>query len=320
MILKNTLLLLFLFLLNNFISAQETPPLATLVLNSFNKEHPFYDVLIKKDIAYINWLYFHCKGKNVSNTLNDENRKPLLFSVRQGASEMLDTIQNCIYPKLYENEREREWKSEIPLYGSLPKYINFHIANDPNFSASIDLSIHRAVADVKIEVLTQEGELVSTVIDKTLRQGRHRFHWFTQDIKSGTYLVFTEIDAHLTIHSVRVEKNWFANIFSRDKEMPDKKRIITTDFEMLDIPVPEGEYHYVHMDRHGTALGFNLLSEATVKVELFTIQGKYITIVQERKFQKGKTEILVDPFVKSQGWYLAKLSINDKTTHVKLKI
>jgi len=318
MISKNKLLILF--LISHFLSAQENAPSVTLVANSFNKANPFYDVLIMKDKSYIYWLYFHCKGKNVSNQINYGNSKPLIFSFRQDTSEILDTIQNCIHPKLYESEREQEWKSEIPLYGSFPKYINFHLTNDPNFSSKIDISIQRSIANVKMYVLNEEGELVSTIVHNILKQGSHRFHWFSQDIKSGTYLIFTEIDAHLTIHSVRVVKNWFENIFSRGKDISHTKRIITTDYESLDIPEPEGDFHYIHMDRHGTSLGLNLLSDTKVKMELFTIQGKYITTVQDRKFPKGKTEFFLDPFVKKQGWYLVKLTKNDKTIHIRINI
>lgn len=320
MIAKSTFLILFVLFVNHSLRGQEYAPSVTLISDSLNRAHPFYDILVKKDKKYINWLYFHSKGLSDTTRLKKPLNKPLVFRIQLGDSIVQDTLSNCVHPQLYEDERESQWQSEIPLYGSFPSYINFHLKNDPKVAAKIDVHIHRAVADIKMYVLTEDGNLVYRIVDNTLRQGRHRFHWFTADIKSGTYLLFTEIGTHLTIHPIQVEKNWFANLFSRDKEISRKKRVFTTDFESFDVPVPEGEYHYVHMDRFGTSLGLNLLAASMVKMKLFTIQGEYISTIKNEKVNKGKIAFLLNKHVEESGWYFIQLSINDSIKHIKIKI
>ncbi|MFT5892483.1 MAG: hypothetical protein ACI9Y7_002593 [Dokdonia sp.] len=321
MITKNTFLIVFVFFLNHLGIAQEDPPSATFLSNSTNKAHPFYGIFIKKDVKYMSWLYFHCKGLSDTNSLKTPMNSSLIFSIKQEDAIGIDTISNCVYPKLYEDEREQEWQSETPLYGSFPSYINFHLKNDPQTTATIELSIHRESSAIHMYVLTEEGDLVSTITDKTLTQGSHTLSWDTHDIKSGTYLLFTEIDSQVTIHSIAVEKNWLANIFSRNKEVWRPRKTIKFSFESSDVPTPEErEFHYVLKNRFGTSFGVNLLAESKVKIKLYTIKGDYISTINDGKLSAGASEFLLDTHIEKASWYLVKLTINDKITHSKLNI
>jgi hypothetical protein len=319
MITKSASLIVFVFLLNTIGTAQEEPPSVTFLSNSTNKAHPFYDVFIKKDTKYMSWLYFHCKGLSDTNSLKISKSNPLIFSITQNDVIGIDTISNCVYPKLYEDEREQEWQSEIPLYGSFPNYVNFHLKNDPQTAATIDLSIHQASSAIHMYVLTEEGDLVSTITDKTLTQGNHTLSWNTDDIKSGTYLLFTEIDSHLTIHPLVVKKNWLANIFSRDKEAWRPRRTIKFSYESSDMQThEEREFHYVLKNRFGTSFGVNLLAESKVKIKLYTIKGDYISTIHDGKLSSGPFEFLLEKYIEKAGWHLVQLTINDKITHSKL--
>ncbi len=321
MITKSTFLIVFVFFLNQVGIAQEDPPLVKLVSNNTNKAHPLYDLFIKKDNQYMSWLYFHCKGLSNIKSLKTPKNNPLIFNIQQEGETRVDTISNCVYPKLYEDEREQEWQSEIPLYGSFPSYINFHLKNDPQTKATMDVSIHQTSAAIHMYVLTEEGDLVSTITDKMYTQGYHTLSWNTNDIKSGIYLLFTEIDNHLTIHPLVVEKNWFANIFSRNKEAWRPRKTIKYNFESSNMPTYEDrEFHYTLKNRFGTSFGVNLLATSKVKIKLYTIKGDYISTINDGKLNVGTSEFLINEHIEKTGWYFIQLTINDKITHHKLNI
>ncbi|MDB4292438.1 hypothetical protein N9954_03465 [Maribacter sp.] len=320
MIAKNVFLILLVFYLNNLFGAQEDFTSATLVSSPMNTAHPFYDLLLKKGPKYVEWLYFHCKGLADKNTLTTPMNTPLVFSITQNGAVLKDTIPNCVHPKLYENERELEWQSEIPLYGSFPDYINFHLTNDPKKGATIVLNSTRVGTTIKIYVLTVEGDMVSSISSKRLTKGIHKFHWLTKDIKAGNYLLFSEIDDYLTIHTLRVEKNWFTNIFSRDSEVSHKKKVIRFSFEEGDIPTTKGEFQYIRKNRFGTNLGLNLLEAAMVKIKLLGINGDYIATIHHKKLNAGESEFLLDKYIEKTGWYLIQLTIDGKRMHLKTKI
>lgn len=318
MITKWTFLILFACCLNNSLVGQQDVASATLVSNSINRAHPFYEVLLKKDTEYLSWLYFHCKGLSDKSSLKTPLNKPLIFSIKQDGATVEDTVSNCVYPKIYEDEREPEWKSELPLYGSFPKYVNFHLSNDPKIAAVIDLSINRACI-IKMYVLTEEGDLVETISDTPLQKGSHQFRWNTSAIKSGNYLLFTEIEGYLTIHSIAIEKHWWTNLFSRNKEVTRTKKVIQFRFEG-DIQMPEREGHYIHNNRNGTSIGVNLLAAAMVNIKLHTINGVFITTLNSKQLNTGESQFLLNKHIDKTGWYLIQLSINDKVKHIKLKI
>ena len=321
MVTKSAFLIVFVFFLNNLGIAQEDPPSVTFLSNSTNKAHPFYDVFIKKDAQYMSWLYFHCKGLSDTNSLKEPMNNPLVFGIKHEDAIAIDTISNCVYPKLYEDEREPEWQSEIPLYGSFPSYVNFHLKNDPQTAATIDLSILQESSAIHMYVLTEEGDLVSTITDKTRTQGKHTLYWDTNDIKSGNYLLFTEIDNLLTIHPLVVEKSWWANIFSRDKEVWRPRKTVKFSFESSDVQTPEErEFHYTLKNRFGTSFGVHLLTESKVKIKLYAINGDYISTINDKKLNAGASAFLLDTHIEKAGWYLVQLTINDKVTHSKLNI
>lgn len=317
---KSTLLIVFVFFLNHLGIAQEDPPSVTFLSNSTNKAHPLYDIFSKKDAKYMSWLYYHCKGGSSTNSLQTPMNTHLVFSVKQEGITITDTVSNCVYPKLYEDEREPEWQSEIPLYGRFPSYINFHIRNDPQTAATIDVSIHQESSHIRMYVLTKEGDLVSTITDKTFAQGSHTLHWDTSDIKSGTYLLFTEIGSYLTIHSIAVEKSWWANIFSRDKEAWRPRKTMKFSFESSDVEIPEREFNYVLRNRFGTSLGVKLLTESMVKIKLYAINGDYISTINNGKLKVGESTFLLDEYIEKTGWYFIQLTINNKKKHIKINI
>lgn len=310
---------LFLFFIS-FGMSQENVTSVQLLSNNINKAHPFYKVLLKKDKLYINWIYHHCKGLGNKKTLKSPMNKPLVFSLQHEDTTVQDTIANCISPKLYENERELEWKSEIPLYGGFPEYIDFHLKNDPNIGAKIDLYNHREAKNIKMYVLTAAGDLLSTISDKPFNKGIHSLHWNTKDIKAGNYLLFTEVDTHLTIHQIRVEKNWWVNLFSRDKELSRRKSVIRKWYETEDLPELKGVFPYIQKNRFGTAIGLHLETAALVKIKLFAINGDFISTIYHKKLNAGETEFLLDTHIEKSGWYFIQLSIDDTRKYIRLKI
>ena len=318
---KSTFLILSLVFLTTIGVSQENFTSAQLVSDSINKAHPFYDALIKKNKKYISWLYFHCNGldnKNISKSLMNN---PLIFSIKQEGITVQDTIANCIHPKLYENEREPEWQSEIPLYGSFPKYINFHLSNDPKTGVSIDVSINQQSFNFKIYVLTEEGDMVDTIIDEYLNPGDYELYWNTEDFKSGDYLIFTQIDEHLVIQEIEVEKHWFVNLFSRSKKTYLKKRIYTTvDDSPIKLKNESLITNYILHNRLGIFLAISLLNETQVKAKLFSIDGNYIATVIDEKLDRGESTFLLNDYVKETGWYLIQLTIDTKKQYIKVNI
>ncbi len=318
---KCTFLLLPLVFLTTIGVGQGNFTPTKLVSNSINKTHPFYKVLIKKDKNYISWLYFHCKGLGNKSTATTPMNNPLVFDIKKEGVWVQDTIANCVHPKLYENEREPEWQSEIPLYGSFPKYITFHLNNDPKAGVSIDIFIKQHSSYLKMYVLTENGDMVDTIIDDSLKEGAHKLYWNTEDFKLGNYLLFTEVDEQLIIQKIKIEKNWFVNLFSRSKKMDRKKRIYTTVDDFPFKPQKKRAItNYILHNRFGTHLGIKLQNEAQVKAKLFSIDGNYIATVANEKIAHGESTFLLNDYVSEPGWYLMQLTINQKKQHIKVKI
>ena len=309
------------FFLNALGHGQDSAiPSVRLAVSPVNTVHPFYQVLSKKDTAYMNWLYYHCSGLAHKNILKSPLNSPLVFTIKREKVVVTDTIANCVHPKLYENVRELKWQNEIPLYGSLPKGIDFHISNDPKSLTTIDLFLEQEMSDVNLYVLTAKGEMVATIADKPLTKGNHSLQWNTKNIKAGNYLLFTEIDTYLTIHQIHVEKNWWSNIFSRGKEVTYSKKVYRSSYEAADLPKLEGEFPYIRKNRFGTSLGFNLPNSARIKIKLYAINGNPIASILHQKLDSGEYEFLLDKYVEKSGWYLVQLTINDKQKHLKLNI
>lgn len=80
-----------------------------------------------------------------------------------------------------------------PVKGQLPEVVKgtmvYQSERTKKQELGVGLTLNGAVDNVTIEILTQAGDLVETLVNSPLDEGEHGFTWYFKDLSSGTYQI-----------------------------------------------------------------------------------------------------------------------------------
>lgn len=290
--------------------------------SSFNKAHPYYEFFRTQDEDYIKWLYYGCTSSRTSYKDLGKESGPLIFRITKDGSSRYDTILNCVHPSIYETDRESGWESIIPIHGALPNGVWGNLENNPKGNTNVALYVQKKPVNAKIEVLTEEGELVSTLVEAYLEQGEYDFTWRPISVDPGSYLLYTRIDEGLMIQRIQVVKSWMRTIFS-DIYGKIKGRAAYRKYQKSEPSggLPKGTILALNHDRHGVTLGLTTLPNSQVCIKLLRPDGSLLKNLVDENMKNSEYSSLLNNHVAKSGTYLLFIEVNgeERTQKIKLK-
>ncbi|GJM31004.1 MAG: hypothetical protein DHS20C18_00050 [Saprospiraceae bacterium] len=184
-----------------------------------NKNHKYYqDFIQNQDPGFIKTLYYANADKRKQDgrfkvfnknqpakIVTDKGSKnSLIFTLRQGDKIWYDTLQNYVHLQVLEagSPQHEALQHNLPI-GSLPAGTTTAIKHT-NSKAKITLELQKS-AKTKIDILSPEKEFLESLVDKELKQGRHRFKWKKRGYAPGYYWLKIEVDGKVMSQQIEVE-------------------------------------------------------------------------------------------------------------------
>lgn len=294
--------------------------------NSFNKAHPYYEYFKTKDTDYIKWLYYGCASKQeqsmyskqMSTNSNTESGF-LIFKITNEGNSRYDTIRNCVHPGTYEVERDPGWESIIPIHGKLPDGVWSTLDNNPKGNTEVTLHVKETPINAKLEIVTEEGESVRTLVDDYFEKGTYDFSWNPKSVDPGSYLLHTAVDGQFMIQRIHVQDSWLRKAlpFLFSDQIAYKKYRKSESSGKL----PKGTVLSINHDRHGVTVGLTNIKNAQVRISLLKPDGSLIKNIINSKFKDNTYKGLLNRFVEKTGNYLLVVEVNGskRTQKIKLK-
>jgi len=301
----------------------------TLESNSFNKAHPYYEYFKTKDKDYIKWLYYGCassqnSSKDVTANSTDRNKQSglLIFKTVKKGILTYDTIRNCVHPSMYETEMDSGWESVIPIHGALPDGVWSNLDNNPKGNTEMTLYVQKRPVHAKLEVLTEKGDLIKTLLDANLEKGTYDFTWQPKSVNSGSYLLHTQIDGQLMIQRIQVRDSWLRDFFSgiygsvKGRNAAQKYRNSEPAGKL-----PKGAILSINYNRHGVAVDLDVPKGAEVRIALLRPDGTLLKNIVDKEVKSTHYGSLLNNYVTASGTYLLIVEVDGqkRTQKVKLK-
>lgn len=293
--------------------------------NSFNKTHPYYEYFKNKDDDYIKWLYFGCvsnpSGSIFSKEISSKGKNEsglLIFKITKQGNSRYDTIRNCVHPSAYEIERDPGWESIVPIHGKLPNGVWSTLDNDPKGNTGVTLHVKETPVNAKLEIVTEEGESVRTLVDNYLEKGTYDFSWNPNSVKPGSYLLHSAIDGQFMIQRIHVQSSWLREVFPFlfGEQIAYKKYRKSESSGKL----PKGTVLSINHDRHGVTLGLTNIKNTQVRIALLKPDGSLFKTIVNSKLKENIYEGLLNEHVKKTGNYLLVVEVNGATRTQKIKL